>query len=207
MKNNTDIFVTECLSVIHDITDKGIVLKNTIAFPENNIHKGDKGILIINQEKIPFINTQTNNDLICHIVDPKYHNASKIGLKTIIQIDQKVRKQQIINLSRVYLFILAMNYLNLELKKNKICVKNNEIWIKHNKKKLTIDNINKISIFINNLIDKNRPVNCFGQYLPYTSYIGNVVIDINYEGIIAKFKNSNSFPYHLFYDTNAPFIL
>jgi len=205
-----DLFLTECLSFIINVTDKGIVCSKTVALPKNNLYEGDRGILTVNRIRIPFTDTKKNSSSIYHVVEPDFLNDLKNGLEVRIEIDIKRRKQQIINLLRVYLFLMAIDFLYPEIKIKNTHVKKDEICLKITKNKvLSLNNIEKISIFINDIISKNQPINYKGNYMPSTSYIGNIkTIKTRPEGIIAKFNNTqDNFPWYLFYNSHSPFIL
>lgn len=86
-----DMFLSECEAIVQEIGDNGIVLNQTIAFPEGGGQIGDRGIIYIDNDRIKFEDTKkgvgrvlTLKDFPCIQVDtPIYHVVNKEDLKKI----------------------------------------------------------------------------------------------------------------------------
>lgn len=95
-------------AIIVDISEKGIVTDQTVAFAEAGGQDGDQGIISLAEEKleIPFIKTKKGigrlllikdfpvihvETAVYHEVAPEFLNQFKIGMKIQIEIDTERR--------------------------------------------------------------------------------------------------------------------
>lgn len=97
-----DSFLSSCTATVMNIVDNKVILDRTVAFPEGGGQIGDVGMLIVNNQEIPFYDTQKGVGRILNISEshrivvdtPVYHfidsentNNIKIGDPVIVEID------------------------------------------------------------------------------------------------------------------------
>lgn len=97
-----DFRLAECKAKVLQKDNNRIILDQTVAFPEGGGQEGDRGIIILNNKEIPFVDTKKGVGRVLHLEDfptiqvdtPVYHFVNEeqmdeiiLGEDVIVQID------------------------------------------------------------------------------------------------------------------------
>jgi len=176
-----DPFLKKCKAKILDIKDKGIVLEQTIAFPEGGGQEGDKGTITIvkTDEQIKFLDTQKglgrsiyiDNFPVIQVDTPVYHfieekNLEKfeIGMEIILEIDLNRRMNLAASHTATHLMLMGVEsiYENFESKVYGCHIKEDSGRLDfRTTEKFNAETVQKIEDFANKLIANNFEVKTF----------------------------------------------
>lgn len=169
-------FLSECEAVVIEKNEKGIVTDQTVAFSEGGGQIGDIGIIIINDRKVPFIDTQKGVGRVLNLVDfpsvqvetPVYHCIDKkdeayveVGDKVVICINIQHRINTTLHHSALHIALMAANKVCPEKVKQ---IKGCKITEEYGRldfftyDKFTVDDIEKINREAENIIAASLPI-------------------------------------------------
>lgn len=171
-----DPFLSECEAVVIEKSKKGIVTNQTVAYPEGGGQIGDIGIIIHNNTKIPFYDTQKGIGRMLNIAEfpsvqvdtPVYHCIDKenelnieVGDKVIIQINIQHRINTTVHHSALHIALMAANKVCPEKVK---CIKGCKITTAYGRldfftyEKFTKEDIEKINLEAKKIIESLLPI-------------------------------------------------
>lgn len=231
-------FSTKCIGKVIKKNELGIIFDKSIAYPEGGGQIGDSGYIrkLSSGEKINFYNTTkeggrklclkdfpevfVESNIIQHI-EKNNLETIKIGDTFEILIDIEKRTKSTINHSGIHVVLMAIEKLGLNLEKNLYGAKISETNARldfHMEDKFTKDHLEKITIIVNDIINKNKKIEiyqhekedeayywkcgdyilpCGGTHLRNTGHLGKVflkrkTLGKSAERIIATFEECTS---------------
>lgn len=177
-----DVFATDCIAtVVSKHNEKGIILDQTVAFPEGGGQMGDHGTLhILDKElKIYFNDTQKGVGRLLPLSDfpsiqvdtPIYHSVNKsefnqidVGDKVKVEIDTERRTKLMQNHTGIHLVIMGIEKLYPGLSKwiKGAAIKEDNARIDFAKQeKFSQEDIGFITNYVNELIEKDYKINVY----------------------------------------------
>jgi alanyl-tRNA synthetase len=178
-------YLSNCEAEVIDITEKGIVFDQTVAFPEGGGQEGDYGTISIQkggkQIVVPFIDTQSGfgkylnylDDFpSIHVNTPIYHKLNneedyqhlEIGDHAVIMIDIERRAKHAVNHTGIHLALMGVEQLYPGIYKNIKGALINEEYGRldfFKEKQFTQYEIEEINKYVNKLIAADKPINVF----------------------------------------------
>lgn len=171
--------LSSCTATILDISPKGIVTNRTVAFAEGCGQIGDIGTLTTGKFEIPFLDTIKGVGAplilpdfpLIHLNTPVYHVVSeenlkyfKIGEEITISINILHRIGTTVHHTGIHLALMAAIKIQPDITKYIKGCSITEMTARldfSSSKKLTTEDLNKISLEIQNLIDNNLEIQMF----------------------------------------------
>ena len=119
-----NVWLSECKAKVVDITDEGIILDQTIAYPEGGGQIGDSGVLIIEglNDEISFVDTKklegrqlnlenfpsvTVENKIVHVLSENTLKLKK-GINVIVRINKQRRYNLMATHTGVHLMLMGI---------------------------------------------------------------------------------------------------
>jgi len=172
-------YLSCCEATIIDIIDNKIVLDKTIAFPEGGGQEGDRGILIKDDIKINFFDTQKGlgrtlyidnfptiqvETPIYHLIDEKDLQYFKIGDRVTVKIDTLRRAKLSISHSGIHLVLMSLEKIfpNYEKRVYGASIKENGARLDfRTTEKFKPEQMQQIEDDVNRLIEQQIPIKVF----------------------------------------------
>lgn len=179
-----DQYLSSCEATVVEVkANKGIVLDQTIAFPEGGGQEADNGVIEIQNQtdkvSIPFFDVQKSpgraiflQDFpviqvecpIIHFIDESCLNKFEIGMKVKVKIDAHRRDKLTIAHTGTHIALMGIEalYPDIYPKIYGCHIKESEARLDFNlQEKMSAEDIVKIADFANNLISEDSPVKVF----------------------------------------------
>jgi len=166
---------------IIDITDKGVILDKTIAYPEGGGQLSDQGYLVKNNKKIFFFDVQKKpgrtifikdfptiqvDTPIVHYIDEKDKDYLNIGDIVIVEIDPVRRAKLSISHSVTHIVLMGIEEFFPEMEKNIYGAKIKEDSSRLDFRtdiKFSQEDIKRIENYANELIKQERNIVLFSH--------------------------------------------
>ena len=179
-----DQYLKTCKAVVVEIkNESGIVLDQTIAFPEGGGQESDQGSieLIIKGERIsiPFIHVQKApgrsiflqdfpviqvSTPIIHHIDERYYKYFQVGMDVVVKLDVNRRENLTVSHTGTHIALMGIEkmYPDVYSKIFGCHIKEGESRLDFNiEEKLTNDDIEKIEYYANEIVEKDIPIQVF----------------------------------------------